>query len=125
MASNRLAGTAYMAINGKTVALVGDFEWNTGTVTRESLVGMDGVHGFKEKPKPSKMKATLRDLGNVSVAAFNNLTDVTITVELANGKRVTMRNAWQVGEMPAKAEDGTVDLEFDGQPGAITETLSV
>lgn len=122
--ANRLAGTAYLSINGKNVALVGDFEWESGTVARESLVGMDGVHGFKEKPKAGKISGTIRDAGNVSVAAFNNLIDVTVTCELANGKRVTGRNMWQVGELPAKAEDGTFELKFEGVAGCVNETLA-
>lgn len=124
MANNRLAGTAYMSIDGKPVALVGDFEWDPGLVVREALVGMDGVHGFKEKPHPASMKMTLRDLGNVSAAAFNNLTDTTVTVELANGKRVTGADLFQVGPTPVKAEDGTLEVEFNGRVGAISETLA-
>ena len=122
--ANRLAGTAYLSIDGRNVALVGEFEWDPGTVVRETLVGMDGVHGFKEKPKVGKLKGTIRDAGNVSVTAFNNLTNVTVTCELANGKLVTGRNMWQVGEIPTKAEDATFELSFEGVAGSVNETLS-
>lgn len=122
--ANRLAGTAYLAISGRAVALVGDFEWDAGTAVRETLTGMDGVHGFKEKPKVNKISGTIRDAGNVSVSAFNNLIDVTVTCELANGKRVTGRNMWQVGELPTKAEDGTFELKFEGVAGSVSETLT-
>lgn len=121
--ANRLAGTAYLAIDGKNIALVGDFEWDAGSAVRETLVGMDGVHGFKEKPKINKISGTIRDTGGVSVVAFNNLTNVTVTCELANGKRVTGRNMWQVGELPTKAEDATFELKFEGVAGSVTETL--
>lgn len=121
---NRLAGTAYLSIDGKNVALVGDFEWETGLVDRETLVGMDGVHGFKEKPRPGKISGTIRDASNVSVAAFNNLINTTVTCELANGKRVTGRNMWQTGPTPAKAEDGTFELKFEGVAGSVNETLA-
>jgi len=121
---SRLAGTAYLAIDGKNVALVGDFEWDTGTVARETLTGMDGVHGFKEKPKPGRIKMTVRDAGDLSVAAFNNLTNVTVTCELANAKRVTGRNMWQVGDLPVKSEDATFELAFEGVAGSVNETTA-
>lgn len=121
---NRLAGTAYLTIDGKNVALVGDFEWDAGDAVRESLAGMDGVHGYKEKPKINKISGTIRDTGGVSVAAFNRLTNTTVTCELANGKRVTGRNMWQVGELPSKAEDGTFELKFEGAQGSVRETLA-
>lgn len=122
--AERLAGTAYLVVNGRNVALVGDFEWDAGLAIRESLGGMDGIHGFKEKPKPNKISATIRDLGSVSAIELNGLTNVTVTCELANKKRVTGRNMWQVGELPVKAEDGTIDLKFEGVQGSVTETLA-
>jgi Phage tail tube protein len=123
-ANSRLAGTAYLAIDGKNVALVGDFEWDSGLVVRETLQGMDGIHGFKEKPKAGRISGMIRDLGGVSVSALNNLVNVTVTCELANGKRVTGRNMWQVGELVAKAEDATFELKFEGVAGCVSETLS-
>src|SRR5260363_409760 len=48
--------------------------------------GMDGVHGYKETPHAGFISATLRDAGGLTVADFNAMTNVTVTVELANGK---------------------------------------
>lgn len=121
--ANRLAGTAYLSINGKSIALVGDFEWDSGVVDRKTLKGMDGIHGFSEEPMPGKIKGTIRDTGSVSVKALNNLIDVTITCELANGKRVTGRNMWQVGPLPVRSTEATFELAFEGQAGCVSETL--
>jgi hypothetical protein len=46
--SNRLAGTAYVTVDGVTVMLVGQFKYRPSKVERTTLNGMDGVHGYKE-----------------------------------------------------------------------------
>jgi hypothetical protein len=118
---NRLAGTAYFAINGVSYMLQGEFAYSPGTVNRESLSGMDTVHGFKEKPRPPFISCTLRDAKNVTVADFNAMDSETITVELANGKTIIGRNMWTVEAQEVKSEDATFDVRFEGPQGAVTE----
>src|SRR5260363_2600 len=94
--SNRMAGMAYLHVDGKNYLLSGDLSYNVSSVSRESLLGMDGVHGYKETPHAGFISATLRDAGGLTVADFNAMTNVTVTVELANGKTVVGRNMWTV-----------------------------
>jgi hypothetical protein len=119
--NNRLAGTAYLAVDGVTYMLVGDFEYNVAKVTRETLTGMDTVHGFSEKPKAPHISGTLRDSNGLSVASLNAMTDVTLTVELANGKVIIGRNMWTVEDQTAKSTDATIDVKWEGPQGAVTE----
>lgn len=51
--SNRLAGTAHVSVNGMSIMVAADFKYSPSTVTRETLTGMDYVHGYKEKPVAS------------------------------------------------------------------------
>ena len=116
MAGSLLAGTATLSVNGATYALVGEFGYKVATVARSSLVGMDGYHGTKEKPVPGKIKAKLRDTGGLSVASSNQLTDVTVTAILANGKVIVGRQMSTVtpdGEM-VESEDAVLDVEWEG-----------
>lgn len=46
--SNRIAGTAYVTVNGVSVMVEGSFKYQPSTVNRTTLTGMDGVHGYKE-----------------------------------------------------------------------------
>lgn len=46
--SNRLAGTAYVTVDGITVMVAGSFKYSPSRVKRETVMGMDGVHGYKE-----------------------------------------------------------------------------
>ncbi len=83
---NRLAGTASITVDGTNYLLVGDFEYNPSSVTRETLSGQDGVHGFSEKKRPGSISASLRDAGNLTVADLNAMDNVTVVAQLANGK---------------------------------------
>jgi hypothetical protein len=121
MANRRLGGTAYLTIDGTNVALVGDFEWEPGSVKRETKTGMDGVHGFTEAPNPGSISATVRDLQGVSTTAFNNLVNVTVVVELNSGKTITGRNMWTTEPQRVKSNEATFDLKFEGPAGCVTE----
>jgi hypothetical protein len=111
--SRRLAGVAYFTVDGVSCMLAGDFSYSPAQVKRETISGMDGVHGYKETPIPGFISATLRDAGSLSVAAFNAMTNVTVMIELANGKIVTARNAWTVDSQEVKGADSTFDVKFE------------
>lgn len=64
--SNRLAGTAYVTVNGVTVMVEGSFKYQVSKVNRTTLTGMDGVHGYKEKPVAPYISARLRDSGGLT-----------------------------------------------------------
>jgi hypothetical protein len=119
--TNRIAGTAYLTVDGVPYALVGDLEYSPGTVKRESLSGQDGVHGFKEMPIAPHISGTFRDMNLVPLALINALTDVTVTLQLANGKLVVGRNMWTVEELTGKATDGTVEVRWEGLQGSVVE----
>jgi hypothetical protein len=112
--TNRLAGIAYLSVDGQTYMLAGDLAYNPSHVSRETLVGQDRVHGYSEKPHAGYISATLRDSGGLSVAALNEMTNVTVVCELANGKTVIGRNLWTVEAQESKTTDGTIDVRWEG-----------
>ena len=118
---NRVAGTAYLTVDGLAYALAGDMEYSPSTVSRESLPGQDGIHGYKEMPQAGHISATIRDMGGMSVQALNNMTNNTITVKLANGKLIVGRNMWAVETQTSKVSDGTVEVKWEGPQGCVTE----
>ncbi|WNC90958.1 phage tail tube protein [Paraburkholderia sp. FT54] len=119
---NRLAGTATLTVDGQNYLLVGDFEYNPSTVTRESLVGMDDVHGFSEKKRVGSISGTLRDTGGLTVADLNAMDNSTVVAQLANGKTIIGRNMWTVEDQTVKSTDATVEVKWEGP--AVTETTS-
>ena len=112
--TNRLAGTANLTVDGQGYLLAGDFEYSPSVVSRETLVGMDGVHGYKEVPVPGHIAGTLRDSAGLSVAQLNAMTNVTVVAQLANGKVIIGRNMWTVEQQSSKSTDATVEVRWEG-----------
>ncbi|NNM70171.1 MAG: phage tail protein [Gallionella sp.] len=112
--TNRLAGIAYISVDGVSYMLSADATYKVSRVERESLTGQDRVHGYSEKPIPGMISATLRDAGGLSVAAFNAMTNNTVTLELANGKTVVGRNMWTVESQEVKTAEATFEVKWEG-----------
>jgi hypothetical protein len=119
--TNRVAGTAYLSVDGVAYALAGELEYNPSLVKRESVAGQDGVHGYKEMPVAPHISGTIRDMNGLSVTSLNAMTNNTVTVQLANGKMVVGRNMWTVEDQTSKATDGTVEVKWEGLQGSVTE----
>ncbi|HGJ5864964.1 phage tail tube protein [Arsenophonus nasoniae] len=117
--ANRLAGTAYVTVNGITIMVAGDFTYSPSRFTRETLVGMDGVHGYKEKPNAPFISCRVRDSGGTSVADFNDQTDVTVVSELANGKTIIGEGMWTVRTQEVQSEEAVFEVRWEG--GSVTE----
>lgn len=111
---NRLAGTANLTVDGVPFLVVGEFEYNPSSMKRESLSGMDGVHGFKETPNVPHIGGSIRDGADVSLATLNAMDNVTVVVTLANGKIIVGRNMWTVEDQTSKAADGTIEIRWEG-----------
>ena len=116
-----LAGTATITADGTSYLLVGDLSYDPSTVTREALLGQDGPHGYKEKPKFGKIKATLRDTGDLTIADLNAMSNVTVVLDLANGKTVLGRNMFTTDPQSVATEEGTVEVTWEG---TVSETLA-
>jgi hypothetical protein len=122
--TNRLAGVAYLTVNGQNYMLAGDLTYSTAKFSRESLTGQDQVHGYAEKPRAPFISATLRDAGDLTVDDFNSMTNHTITLELANGKTIIGRNMWTVEAQEVKTTEGTFEVKWEGFTGSVTEQLA-
>lgn len=114
MATNFLAGTASLSVDGTTYLLEGAFKYNPSTVKRESLTGQDGVHGYKEMPMAPYITATLRDSGGLTIHDFNAMKSVTVTAELANGKTIVGRGMWTVESQEVDTTEGTLEVRWEG-----------
>ncbi|WP_237387332.1 phage tail tube protein [Xenorhabdus sp. Sc-CR9] len=112
--SNRLAGTALVSVDGMSIMVAGDFTYSPSTVTRETLTGMDSVHGYKEKPEPCFISCRVRDSGGTTVADFNKQTNVTIVAEIANGKTIIGEGMWAVKTPEVRSEDAEFEVRWEG-----------
>src|SRR5450830_379544 len=112
--TNRLAGVAYLSVDGQSYMLAGEVSYSVSRVKRESLSGPSGVQGYSEMPIPGSISGQFRDAGVLTVAKFNAMTNVSVTVELANGKTIVGRNMWTVDSQEVKSGEATFDVKFEG-----------
>jgi hypothetical protein len=113
-ACERLAGITGVSIDGAAFMVVSDVTWSPTRWKRETLVGLDAVHGYSETPMQGHIEATLRDSGVITVGDFNSMRCVEVQVQLANGKIVTGANMWNTSALEVRAAEGTFSVRFEG-----------
>lgn len=114
MADQRRAGLIQLQISGEIQDAKGSFSYNLGRPKRETLVGSDGVHGFKETPQVAFVEGAITDRGNLDVAALATGRDLTVTLSLGNGKVIVLRDAWFAGEGTASSEEAEIPVRWEG-----------
>ena len=113
----RIAGVAYIRVDGAQYALRGNLTVSIDDQEREGVPGQDGVHGFIERPRMPFIEADLSDLGGLSLIALQRMVNVTVQAELANGKKYLLRNAWTSTPRELNTVDGQVTVRFEGMRG--------
>ncbi|MHC4712009.1 MAG: phage tail tube protein [Planctomycetota bacterium] len=113
----RIGGTLAVKIDGEVQLARGSFEYDLGVDKREAVVGLDRLHGFKHTPKPAYCAGELSDTADCDVKALLEAEDVTVVLDLANGKSVVFRNATQTGDGTVNPEEGTIGVRYDGPSG--------
>lgn len=113
----RVAGTCYIKVDGDQLEVSGGLECPITDTTKETVKGVNRPAGFKETNRTPSTKVTAIFRDDFPMDKVANATDMTVTSEFPNGKVYTLSEAYLVGEPSAKADDGTVELEFEGMRG--------
>lgn len=111
---NRVGGLISLKVNGDIQYAKGSFTYNLGLPKKEGIVGTDRVHGFKETPQIPYIEGEITDRQEMSLEALVKTTDATITLELANGKVIVLRQAWYASEGVGNTDEGNVECRFEG-----------
>jgi len=98
----KIAGTAYFTIDGQRYSLKGNMTVALGARERETVVGLDNIHGFKEMPAAAFIECDVTDKPDF---------------ELINGKVGVLRNAWQVNNIELNVDEGELTVRFEGPKG--------
>lgn len=114
MADQRRAGLIQLQISGEVQDAKGSFSYNLGRPKRDTIIGSDGVHGFKETPQVAFIEGAITDRGNLDVAALASGRDLTVTLTLSNGKVIVLRDAWFAGEGTASTEESEIPVRWEG-----------
>lgn len=114
MGDQRRAGLIQLKTNGEIQDAKGNFSYNLGAPKREAIQGADGMHGFKETPQVAFIEGAITDRGTLDVDALVKGKELTITLALANGKMISLRNAWFAGDGTASTEEGEIQVRWEG-----------
>jgi hypothetical protein len=117
MATKRLAGTCYIKVDGEQLEVSGGVEAPINDSKREPVSSVTGVAGYKETTIVPYVKVTAILVPGFPKAKLSSSDNMTITAEMANGDVYTLSGAWLANEAVHNAEDGTVELEFNGTKG--------
>lgn len=117
--SNRKGGIIQLQVNGEILQAKGAFTYGLGKPTKEAIVGHDRVHGYKELPTAPFIEGEITDAGDLSLDTLGSFRDETVTLQLANGKVIALRNAWCTNPngLGANTEEGNISIRFEGLHG--------
>jgi hypothetical protein len=111
----RIGGIIQVKVNGEIFSAKGQFTYNLGLPKRETIVGSDAVHGYKEVPQVPFIEGEFTDQGDLNMAALASVKGATVTLDLANGKMIALRDAIYAGEGTGNSDEGNVDVRFEGE----------
>lgn len=111
----RLGGIISVKVDGKIHQAKGAFTYNPGKPMRESIIGSDAVHGFKETPQPGFVEGEFTDEIGLDIPNLVQLKDVTVSLALANGKLFVLRNAFYAAEGTTSTDEGNIGVRFEGR----------
>ena len=110
----RIAGVAYVKVDGAQYPLKGGLTVSPSDTEREGIAGQDYVHGYKEMPRVPYIEGDFSTVAGLSVEAINRITNATITAELANGRVYVLANAWCTNATEIDTEEGQFTARFEG-----------
>jgi hypothetical protein len=114
MANQRRGGIIQVQVNGEIHDAKGEFTYNLGQPMREAIIGADGVHGYKETPQVPFIEGEFTDRAALDLEALVNTKDATIVLALANGKVISLRDAWYASEGTGNTDEGNIEVRFEG-----------
>jgi hypothetical protein len=115
--TQRRAGIIQFNRSGVLLDAKGSFTYNLGRPKREAVIGSDGVHGFMEKPQVAFIEGEITDRSTLDLADLVIAEGDTVTLQLANGKVIALRDAWFAGDGTGNTEEGNIGVRFEGKSG--------
>lgn len=118
--SKRRAGIIQITTNAERLDAKGNFSYNLGKPKRESIIGSDRTHGYKEKPQVAFVEGEITDSAKLSLAKLVTLEDATVVLQLAVGpdgpaKAILLKDAYYVGEGTGNSEEGNIPVRFESE----------
>jgi Phage tail tube protein len=110
----RIAGVAYLKVDGDQYPLRGNFTVSPSAVERAGIAGQDYVHGYSELPRVPYIEGDVSLRPEISIEDVEAITNATVTAELANGRTYVLREAWTRAAFDLNTHDGMTRIRFEG-----------
>ncbi|MEM7047827.1 MAG: phage tail tube protein [Pseudomonadota bacterium] len=114
MPNRKIAGLITFNVDGTQYEAKGNFTYGLGNPKRESVLGAGGYAGYKEVPQVAFIEGEIIDMPDLDLGAFLVLNNVTVTLELGNGKNIVLHEAVQVAEGTGNSEEANISVRFEG-----------
>lgn len=116
--SKRVGGVIFLKVDGDLHRAKGSFTYNLGKPQREAVIGADQrAHGFKETGQAAFVEGEITDDASLNLSAMLAIEDATVTLELANGKVISLREAWYAGDGNGQTEEGNITVRYEAVEG--------
>ncbi len=108
------AGKITLKTDGGVLDAKGSFTYNLGRDKLTAVVGADRVHGAYSQPQVPFIEGIITDGASVDLNAVLTARDITVTLDLDNGKTIVLRQAWFAGEGNVTTEQGEIAVRWEG-----------
>ena len=113
-----LGGIFNLKVNGTLHTAKGGFTYSLGGIKHEAVVSSSGgVAGFKGTPLVPYIEGELFDRAGLDLKALLQTKDATITLELFNGKVISLYGAHNASDGEVSTDEGTIKVRFEGTQG--------
>ena len=102
----KIAGIAFLTVDGNHVALRGNFMVSPTAVERTMLAGQDGVHGYQELPRVPYIEGDISTMPDLNIMDLEAQVNVTVVAQLANQKQYTLGQAICKACLEVNTRDG-------------------
>lgn len=118
MGASKKGGIIQIKADGEIFDAKGDYEYNFGSPVRTEIKGSDGrIHGYTEEAGVPFISGKITDHPGLDVKRLQQMEDVTVTCELANGKMGVWSEAFYAEEGTINTKEGEVPFRFIGKRG--------
>jgi Phage tail tube protein. len=112
MHEQRSAGIIYVKIDGDQIEARGKFTYQLSGEKKDGGANADGSAYLTGKAELGFIKGSISDTNKVDLEALKDAEDVSVTLELGNGKVISAKRAWQVDAMQGDSETGEIPIEW-------------
>ncbi len=116
MVSERVGGKISLKVNGMVYRSRGKFSCSLGKSEKKAVMGHSGILGYSEETKPGYIEGEIVDSQDFLFSDLDKEKDVTVTVTLANGKTICLKNAYFCNPdgLTLDTEEGAIKVRWEG-----------